>query len=310
LKFCYTILGPTSGAGSTIAFIPLREKDSQNFLQLTITTSGFKLRRRVNGTFTDVKPDVSTPLPHGTPGQEIMGDFVEIGSDFYLYALNPDLSRGPLQYHWHDSTYPVGVNISYYTSPHWAGTWDFVRGQPLDNVGMPHQIHDLTQDARNHPSVTGAATFDDSHPASGSISDITNRDVATVNVGLPSGMNYTYSFHVNGSVADSGYVDYRDPGSSSNEKFWQAGWYRLKVAGTKTTIQRFTGSGTAGQIWTASSGGAGSYLLVLRGSDQTLYKNGTQVLHANDGGPSSGVRVRFRPGNQTWSFKGTMMPLS
>ena len=305
LKICYTILGHSSGQGSTIAFIPLREQDSQNFMQLTITTTGFKLQRRVNGVFTTVTPSVSTALPHGTDGQEIMFDYVQQGADLYLYALNADLSRGALQYQWHDPTYPVGVNISYYTSPHWGGKWDFVHGTPLDGIGMPHDIEGLVQDARNHPSQTGASTFDDPTPAGGSVTDITNRDVATVAAGLASGPKYSYGIDVSGT--GTGTFDYRDPGASGNEKFWAAGYYRLTVPSSSSsmaTIKRYSASGTLVHTWTASAGGNGHYILVLDGADQGLYKDDpvNAILALTDDGPQSGVRVRVRPSTQTWSF--------
>lgn len=304
LQVCYTVMAtPTTGAGSTIAFIPHREVDSQNFMQLDITKTGFRLKRRVASVFTTVTPDPAVPTPVltlGTVGQDIMFQYEMRGADFYLYQLLPDLTRGALWYHWYDTTYPSGVNISYYTQPHWFGSWDFVHGKTLDGIGWPHEITGLAQDARNHPAIiTGQNTFDSTTPASGGVTGVNNSLGGSPTFGLASGANYTYTINVAGT--GSGSFDFRDPAVPENV-FWGASFYRLKV-GTSATIQRFNGA-TAGATYTATQGGPGSYTLTLTGADMNLSKAGIPILHVNDGGPQSGVRVRIIPSTQTWSWTG------
>jgi len=193
------------------------------------------------------------------------------------------------------------VSASYYTIFGWFGKWDFVHGFPLNGGnGAPHDIADLAQDARNHPQVGTESTFDDPTPASGDVNDITGNST----FGLPSGTNYTYSITVTGT--GNGTFDFRDPGASSNTVFFTNSYYRLKI-GNPATIQRYNGS-TAGTTYTATGGGAGTYTLQLIGPDIYLKNSaGTTILHVNDGGPQSGLRLRVIPSNvQVWSFTGTV----
>lgn len=306
LQICYTLQAtpPTTGVGSTIAWIPHREKDSQNFMQLDITRTGFKLEKRTAGVFTTIVPDAAVPNPHltfGTAGQEIMFQYEMRGADFFLYELLPGNVRGTLWYHWTDSSYPDGMNFSYYTAPQYFGEWDFIHGRPLDNVGMPHDASSLMQDARKHPAVaTTQNTYDDPTPASGGVSGISAVLGGSPTFGLASGTNYTYSIDVTG--AGSGTFDFRDP--VPENLFFNAGWYRLTI-GNPATLRRYNGS-TAGAKWSATAGGPGAYTLTLTGGDMTLAKAGVKVLQVNDGGPTSGVRVRVRPSTSTWAWTGTV----
>jgi hypothetical protein len=303
IQFCYDPTAIDPGAGNTLAFMPLREQDAQNFMQLNIQRDGFALQKRVNGTLSTVSPSFSTSgLGHGV-GNDIMVDFVMAGSTYTLYQLNRSLSRGAELYQWHDSTYSVGVNISYYTEPYVAGTWDFVHAFPIDGgIGEPHDIFGLHQDATNHDSVTGLTTFDDPTPADGGATDITTSST----FGLPSGAKYVYKIRKTGSTGN-GSFDFRDPGDSGNELFFQNSYYRFRTdqPGGKATLQRFNGS-TPGTTYTASSGGPGTYTLSLQGSDMYVKdSSGRVILHVNDGGPQSGLRVRVMPASgESWTWSG------
>ena len=171
---------------------------------------------------------------------------------------------------------------------------------------MPHDVGHLVQDARNHPSVTGAPTSDDPTPANGGVSQITNEDTSTPQFGLASGSDYRYDATVSGS--GSGYMDFRDPGDTSNERFFRHGWYRLNVPSDgDASIQRFAGAGTLVATHMASAGGPGGYSLEMHGHAFTLAKAGTRILAFTDSGPTSGLRVRVVPRTQTWSFVGSVL---
>lgn len=303
IKACYAVQSNATGFGSEIMHLPFREVDNLNQMDLHMFTTGFTLVRRVAGVSTTITPDPAVPNPNLTigPGSDVMFDLVMISFDFYLYKLNPDLSRGTLWYHWFDSTskFPTGVNISYYTVHHWFGIWEFVHGAPLDSTGYPHNITMLSQDARNHPAFGSESTFDDTTPASGDASNITG---ATATFGLPSGTNYLYTITTTGS--GSALFDFRDP--EINDAFFTGGWYRLNL-GVHPKIQRYNGTTLAATYSATTGGGAGTYTLQLVGPDIYLKDSlGATLVHVNDGGPQSGVRVRINPSTQTVSWTGVV----
>jgi hypothetical protein len=306
IQICYDVLGNSDGFTSEIAHIPFREQDAPNFYDLVITTSGFKLTRRINNVPTEVKPTFQTPHTFGV-GSGIMFDLVAQGSTFTLYQLlgtptNP--IRGPEWYQWHDSTYSRGVNVSYYTVAHWDGKWDNVTATPLDGFGVGHKIHGLEQDARNVPG--SGATFDSPTPAEGSVTGAsTAKNGSQATYGLASGSKYTYTLTVD--KAGTGHFDFRDPASSSDGtgSYFASSFYRLTL-GTTPQIQRFNGS-SASTVYKApaGSGGAGTYGLQLDGGKITLENAaGTSLISFDDGGPQSGIRVRLVFGDQVWSWTG------
>lgn len=302
IQLCYEPIAKTAAAGSLIAHVPMREVDSQNFMDLLIRTDGIALKRRVAGSTVTVTPTFSTAHTFG-PGSDIMLDVTMIGSTFTVYELLPGLARGDKWYQWTDPTYPTGVNISYYTVPGWQGLWDFVHAFPVNGgIGEPHDINGLSQDARNHQAVGTEATFDDPTPASGGATDIGTSST----FGLASGVNYTYTLSVTG--AGTGYMDFRDPGAASNSKFFQAGWYRFTPGSTAATVKRYTGIGTLAATYTASSGGAGAYTLSLTGPNIVVKKGAATILTVNDpAGNSSGLRVRVAPASgQAFTWTGTV----
>jgi hypothetical protein len=306
IKTCYDVLGNNGSAGSEIMHIPFREQDSNNFYDLQLFKTGFKLSVRVNGNYTTVTPMFSTPMTVGV-GSEVMFDFVVQGDTFTLYNLNDDNTRGAELYQWTNSTYSRGVNISYYTVSGWEGRWDNVFATPLDNVGVGHVIHGLLQDAREVPQqVSGEVTFDSTVPANGSVTGVTAaKSGSTQTWGLPSGDTYTYAITVN--QAGTGHFDFRDPASANLDDFFTSSYYRLSL-GSTPYIQRFNGS-AAGTKYSApaGTGGGGTYRLNLLGGTITLIApNGATLVAVNDGGPTSGVRVRLAPGNQTWSWVGVV----
>ena len=308
IKACYDVLANTVDAGSEIAHIPFREQDAPNFYDLLIRTDGFQLKRRINNVAATVQPTFSTPHSFGV-GSGIMFDFVAQGSTFSLYQLlgtadNP--VRGPLWYQWSDSTYSRGVNISYYTVHGWDGKWDNLVATPLDNVGVGHDIHGFVQDARN---VSGSGvTFDSTIPANGGVTGASQaKSGSSATWGLPSGPDYTYAITVD--KAGTGHFDFRAPASNADGSgdYFTSSFYRLTL-GSTPTIQRFNGS-SPGQVYSASAatGGAGTYTLRLNGPAITLVSPaGKALVTVNDGGPQTGVRVRLTPGDQTWSWKGTV----
>jgi hypothetical protein len=263
--------------------------------------------KRIGGVATQLTSTLPNPgLTFGV-GSDIMYDYVMVNrtdgsgiTDYDLYQLNANGTRGAHWYHWQDSTYSSGVSASYYTIKGWEGEWEFVHGFPLNGGdGAPHDLTGLAQDARAHAQVASETTFDDPTPADGDA----NLIVSKATFGLASGTNYTYGITVSGS--GSGTFDFRDPGANDNSVFFTSSYYRLKI-GNPASIQRFVGS-TAGTTWTASSGGPGTYTLQVIGPDIYLKKSGTTILHVNDGGPQSGLRVRVTPATgQTWSFTGTV----
>jgi len=306
LQICYDVLGNSSGFTPEIAHIPFREQDAPNFYDLVITTSGFKLMRRINNVPAEVAPSFQTPHTFGV-GSGIMFDFVAQGSTFTLYQLlgtptNP--IRGPEWYQWHDSTYSRGVNVSYYTVAHWDGKWDNVTATPLDGFGVGHKIHALEQDARNVPG--SGATFDSPIPAEGGVTGAsTAKNGSQATYGLASGSKYTYTLTVD--KPGTGHFDFRDPSSSSDGtgSYFASSFYRLTL-GTTPQIQRFNGS-SASTVYRApvGSGGAGTYVLQLDGGAVSLANTaGTPLISFDDGGPQSGVRVRLVFGDQVWSWTG------
>lgn len=303
IKACYIPIAAASGAGSTYGWIPFREVDSQNFMQLEMTKTGLVMKKRVSGTFTTLTPKFKTTHSFGL-GQPIMYDLVAQGSTFTVYALNTDDSRGAEWYQWSDSTYPKGVNISYYTQNHYYGEWVDVTTKPLDSNGVGHNISKLFQDARN---VTGTgATFDSAIPANGGVTGISYaKNGGSPQFGLPHGANYTFKITVD--KIGTGHFDFRDPATESQGTggYFKNSYYRLTL-GTTPTIQRYNGS-TAGKVYKANgTGGAGTYTLQTVGPNIILYApNGSNILSVNDGGPQFGLRVRISPGNQIWTWTGT-----
>ena len=272
-------------------------------MQLSLTTNGYVLLRRRSGSFTIVRPDLSPAKLSFNVGSEMMFDLVASGADYTLFELKPNLARGRELYHWHDNTYARGTYISYYTQPRWAGAWDFVHVKPTDGSTVKHDVLRLVQDARSQSASGGSSTFDATVPASGDQSGIKG---VQQTFGLPSGENYRYSFNVTGS--GTGHVDFRDP-ASSNGTFFTSGYYRLSLGGSAPTIQRIAGSGTVAATYRGTGSGPGSYILTLRGGTLDLSKAGKNLLHVNDGGPRSGVRLRVVPArNQTWSWSGEALP--
>jgi hypothetical protein len=308
VDICYMVTHPPADdAGNLIAFLPLREVDAKNFMQLEIRKTGFQLRKRIAGTFTTVTPSVAPPvMTLGTVGQLIMFRFTMVGDRYELYELHHgdqpgELHQGPLLGQWYDATYPTGVNISYYTQPKWAGKWNFVHGRPLDNTGQPHDIFQLVQDSRSHPSVRGEDTFDDPTPADGGSDGIAG--TSSANFGLPHGPNYRFAITVSGSSTTPGTFDFRDP-VSADVRYFVADFYRLTVASSSMRLTRYNGA-TAGQVWTVNIGGPGDYEIGTAGPVITVKKSDVTLLTVNDGGPQSGIRVRVRPGTQAWSWTGT-----
>jgi hypothetical protein len=293
LKFSFTPQAAAAGAGTTFGWIPFRAQDSQEYLQLDLTTAGYKLEKRFVGGQTVIAPDFKTAQKFGA-GTEMLADLVVQGSSITLYAMSDTQARGAKLYHWTSTLYPHGKYISYYTQLRWFGYWEFVHEIPLDSSSEPHDILDLTQDARATSSPGGSATFDDPHPSSGGA---TNRG-HTETYGIAHAGVYTFVFNVSGS--GTGHADFLDP--AVNGKFFAAGFYRLNV-GAKSTLQRMTGSGTLAQTWALSQSGAGVYTVALNGSQVTVSKGATVVGHGS-GGPSSGIRLRISAPTQTWVWTG------
>jgi hypothetical protein len=303
LKACYTPSAEASGAASTIAYMPFRAQNAKSYMQLSLTTAGYALLRRVAGRTTIIKPDFGAVKMPFKVGSEMMFDLVASGADYTLYRLNGNLARGSELYHWHDSTFARGTYISYYTQPRWAGTWDFVHVLPSDNGTVKHDVLNLVQDARNRPASSGGATFDASVPASGDQSGIKG---VQQTFGLPSGANYTYTFNVTGT--GTGHVDFRDPASSSGA-FFVSGYYRLNLGRSAPTIERIAGKATVVATYRGTGSGPGIYVLKLQGSSMDLSKAGQNLLHVNDGGAQSGVRLRVVPARgQTWGWSGEALP--
>lgn len=306
IQLCYEPQAQTSSAGKTIAFLPIREKDSQNFMELDIRRDGLRLSRPVSGQAVIDRPTFSTTHTFGV-GDEIMLDFTMIGNTFTVYELLPGLARGAKWYQWTDSTFSTGVNISYYTSPGYRGLWDFVHAFPISGgIGQPHDIVGLNQDARAHSTTSSLATFDDPSPAGGGASGIAHSST----FGLPSGSNYTYTVDVTGS--GKGYFDFRDPGTAAGAAFFAAGWYRFTPGPTvgPATIRRYTGSGTLARTYTASTGGPGAYTIVLTGPNVSVRKSGATILTVTDpAGNTSGLRVRISPASgQSFAWTGRPAP--
>ena len=303
LKACYAPSGKAVGAASTIAYLPFRAQNAKSYMQLSLTTGGYVLQRRVSGTITMLKPDISPARLSFGVGSEIMFDLVASGADYTLYDLNPDLSRGRKLYHWRDTTYARGSYISYYTQPRWAGTWDFVHAIPSDSSTVKHDITHLVQDARDHPADGNATTFDSSLPASGGQSGIRGTQQT---FGLPSGPNYLYHFTVTGS--GTGHVDFRDPLSASGT-FFAAGYYRLNLGRGAPTIQQIDGASSVAATYRGAGSGPGTYVLTLSGGNLDLTQAGKLLLHVDDGGPHWGARLRVVPARgQTWSWTGEVIP--
>jgi hypothetical protein len=306
IEACYEVKANVSGAGSMIAHIPFREQNAPNFYDLQITTSGFKLTKRIHNVSTLIKPTFSTTQQFGV-GSGVMFFLDAVGSTFTVYQANGTQAnpvKGAMLDQWSDSTYAKGVNISYYTVNHWDGVWDQIVAKPLDSFGVGHTIHGLEQDAR---AVSGSGnTFDSTLPASASVSGISQaKNGSTATFGLASGPNYTYTFKVD--KPGSGHVDFRDPASNPNGSgsYFRNSYYRLSLSSTPT-IQRYNGS-SAGTTYKApsGSGSAGTYTLTLAGPEIKLTgPTGQTLLSVNDGGPQSGVRLRLTPGDQTWSWTG------
>lgn len=304
-KVCYEVQAlPATGFSSEIANLPMREVDAKNNMELRTRQDGFQLVHRINGVATTIVSTLPNPgLTFGTVGQQIMYDFVIQGSSFDLYQLNANGTRGTHWYNWVDTTYPSGVSASYYTIGGWFGKWDFVHGAPINGgAGAPHDISGLSQDARSHTQFSTEVTFDDPAPATGDANSIVGPGSPTF--GLSSGTNYTYTITEAGS--GTGSFDFRDPGANNNSVFFTSSYYRLRL-GTLATIQRYVGS-TASTTYTATSGGPGSYTIQMIGPDIYLKNSvGTTILHVNDGGPQSGLRIRIIPSTgQTWSWTGTV----
>jgi hypothetical protein len=302
-QVCYAVTAQnTAISTSEIANLPVREQDGQNNIELRTRTNGLQLVYRINGVATQLTSSLANPgLTFGV-GSDVMYDLVIHGNTYDVYQLLSDgHSRGAHWYSWTDSHYASGVSASYYTIKGWQGTWEFVHGFPINGgAGAPHDLLNVVQDARNHPQVGTEATFDDPTPAGGDANSIISGGSPTF--GLASGTNYTYTITESGS--GSGTFDFRDPGSSNNAVFFTSSYYRLTLT-SPAKIQRFVGS-TASTVYTASSGGPGTYTVQMIGPDIYL-KNagGTIILHVNDGGPQSGLRVRLTPSSgQVWNWAG------
>jgi hypothetical protein len=334
IKACYTPLVKGSGAGSTISFIPVREQNASNFYQLSLTTSGFTFTKRVDRTFYSV-PALHTTTQSFGVNMQIMFDFTEIGNTFTVYTLNADGSRGALLDQWQDNAnaggvapFLQGVNISYYTQPHWKGQWDFFHGIPLDSVGVGHnggsEAYPVVQDATSTHSVCGTdVTHDDTTPAAGEVDNTGLNGLpagqSTINWGLASGANYTYTLTVSGITASGSYLDFRDPQAPDNT-YWDEGFYRLKLgtSTSKPTIQRFVSGFTANCTAASSTsdathlgnadGGDGTYTLALTGNVITLSRSGVTLLTVTEpsGDPLSGIRLRLHPSaGEVWTWTGT-----
>lgn len=305
VKFCYAVQAKKTDNGTPsaiISFLPLREVDSQNFMELDLRQDGFAMRRRVSGTFTTVTPTFKDGLNHAHGvGSDIMVDFTMVGSTYSLYNLNADNSRGALIEQWQDSTYPSGVNISYYTQPRWEGIWEFVHAFPIQGgTGQPHDITNLLQDARNHNKVLSEATFDDPTPANGNATGIT----ASSTFGLPSGSAYHYTVTMSGPAG--GKFDFRDPADYSRSSPFFYDHYRLNLSSTPTIQHVKTGATTTTVNGQVGTGGAGTYTIALSGSSITVQKLGTTILSVS-GANTSGVRVRVSPASgQKWSWSGSV----
>src|SRR4051812_35819943 len=64
LQGCYFVVeNDGTNPSGTIAFLPFREIDSQDFLQLDIKTSGYALERRDLGTYSTIAPVGTTGSP-------------------------------------------------------------------------------------------------------------------------------------------------------------------------------------------------------------------------------------------------------
>ncbi len=295
LKFCFKARAAAPGAGPMFGYLPFRAQDSQNYLQLDLTTTGYKLEKRISGNQTVIAPDVApAAAPRFGVGSDLMVDLVAQGPDITVYSLNANQSRGTRLYHWRDSTYLTGKYISYYTQPKWESYWEFVHLIPLDSASERHDIRDLTQDARNATSPGGAATFDDAHPSAGGS---TNRGHSET-YGIAQAGRYNLTFTVTGS--GTGHVDFLDP--VTDGKFFTSGFYRLNI-GSSSSLQLFVGTSPS-KTWTLGKGGPGAYKVALNGSAVTVSRNGA-VIGTGSGGPSSGVRLRMNPApTQTWVWKG------
>jgi hypothetical protein len=296
LKACYDPVARAAGAGSTIGFMPFRAQDAKDYLELDLTTNGYQLRVRRSGNWTVVIPDVkpSRQLSFGV-GTEMMIDLVVQGADITLYSLTSSQSRGGKLYHWRTTAYMRGSYIAYYTQPKWSANWDFVHVVPFDKTTVPHDVLKLQQNALDQTGA-GLTTFDDPRPVSGGESHL--RDRATF--GAPQGPDYTYSFTVSGS--GTGYVDFRDPFSSSGT-FFTAGFYRLKLGDGAPELSRISGGSKIAKTWTGRGGGDGTYTVALHGSSISISGKGS--LSVSDSGPQTGIRLRITPGaGQVWSWKG------
>ena len=85
-------------------------------------------------------------------------------------------------------------------------------------------------------------------------------------------LDYTYSFTVSGS--GTGYVDFRDPFSSSGT-FFTAGFYRLKLGDGAPELSRISGGSKIAKTWTGRGGGDGTYTVALHGSSISISGKGS-----------------------------------
>ena len=305
VTFCYKITGQALGASGEIFNLPHREVNGSNNMELRGYQDGMHLVRRVGGVATTLTSSLPNPNLKFGVGTEVMFDYTMIGSTFTLYDYTNKV-RGAALYQWSDTTYPTGVSISYYTIGGWMGVWEEAHGRPLDTTGQPHDINvpGITQDARAHTQVGTEATFDSPSPAPGGTSNL----IANATAGLASGTNYTYTITTTGS--GTGFLDTRDPGSSSDTVFFAAGWLRFTPGGTLATLKRYTGTGTLVDTVTAPWGGAGTYTLQYVGSAATLTKAGSTGSAVSLNNNTSGLRVREQSltNGQVLSWVGVVNP--
>ncbi len=299
IKGCYEPLAKATGAGTTLGWIPFRAQDSQNYFQLTFLTTGFQLEKRVTGFPQRVIAPTfkAADIPVEGVGGDRMFSLVCEGPDITVYDLeDDDVTRGEKWYSWHDPQYLAGNYISYYTQVKWQGCWDFIHLLPLDTKTEAHDILELMQDARSTGSIWGNPTFDANVPCNGGS---TNRGHGQ-QYGLPHGPNYTFVFDVSGT--GTGSADFLDP--SPDQHFWAAGYYRLELGEGKAKLKRYDGK-TLAKTYAATVGGKGIYTVRIVDGDITLSLGGQTILHVNDGGPKTGIRVRVNAAStQKWVWSG------